>query len=201
MEHNVTVAILAGGRSLRFGGDKALALLWGKPLLAHLLARLEGLAAETLLVTNRPADYARFNLRLVGDVLPERGALGGLYTALYQATYPRVLCLACDMPLVNRALVEHLLTLTAGADVVMPCLNGLWEPMHAVWSRACLRPVYTALERGDRRMVSCLSAVRVRAVAEAELDRFDPDHRSFMNVNTPDQLEVVARILTDNPEV
>ena len=195
MNGALTLAILAGGNSQRFGEDKALARLDGKPLLGHILGRLEGLAAETLVVTNRPADYAQFNQRLVGDVLPGRGALGGLHAALYHATQPWVVCLACDMPLVSRALVEYLLTLRAGVDVVMPRLNGLWEPMHAVWSRGCVGAAQAALERGERRMVSCLPGLKVRAVIEAEIDPIDPEHLSFVNVNTPGQLVEMTRRL------
>ena len=195
MGTEITLAILAGGESLRFGGDKALAQLGGRSLLTHLLTRLEGIAAETLIVTNRPEAYAQFNQRLVGDLLPRRGALGGLYTALHYATCPWVLCLACDMPLVNRALVEYMLTLRADVDAVVPRLNGQAEPLHALWSCACLEPIRAALERGDRRVVSFLGAVRVRAVTEAEIDVIDPEHLSFLNINTTDQLEEVSKRL------
>lgn len=193
MGSELTLAILAGGEGRRFGGDKALAELWGQPLLSHLLDRLAGLSAETLIVTNRPADYAQFNQRLVGDLLPGRGVLGGLYTALHYAACPWVLCLACDMPLVNRTLLEYLLTLRDGVDAVLPRLNGRAEPLHAAWSRACLEPVRAALERGDRRAISFLPAVRVRYVDEAEIDAVDPAHLSFLNINTLDQLEEVAK--------
>jgi molybdopterin-guanine dinucleotide biosynthesis protein A len=195
MSGALSLAVLAGGNSTRFGEDKALARLHGKPLLAHVLERTAGLADETFIVTNRPAAYAQFSHRLVGDVLPGYGALGGVYTALYQAAYPWVLCLACDMPLVNRSLVAYLLTLTEGVDVVMPCVNGLWEPMHAVWSRGCLAPIYRALERGDRRVVSFFPAVRVRQVTQAEVEAYDPEHLSFLNVNTPGQLAEIAQRL------
>jgi molybdopterin-guanine dinucleotide biosynthesis protein A len=195
MSGALSLAILAGGKSTRFGEDKALAQLLGKPLLAHVLERTAGLADETFIVTNRPVAYAQFGQRLVGDVLPGYGALGGVYTALHQAACPWVLCLACDMPLVNRSLVAYLLTLTEGVDVVMPCVNGLWEPMHAVWSRACVAPIYAALERGDRRVVSFFPAVRVRQVTQAEVETYDPEHLSFLNVNTPGQLAEIAQRL------
>jgi molybdenum cofactor guanylyltransferase len=193
----VTLALLAGGQSLRFGGDKALAQLQGRPLLSYPLARLAGVGVETLIVTNRPAAYAQFNQRLVGDLLPGCGVLGGLYTALHYAAGPWVLCLACDMPLVNRSLVEYMLTLRAGVDAVLPRLNGQAEPLHALWARTCLEPIRAALERGDRRVISFLPAVRVRYVSEAEIDSIDPEHLSFLNVNTPDQLADIAQRLRE----
>jgi molybdenum cofactor guanylyltransferase len=193
MTRPLTVAILAGGNSRRFGHDKGLAALHGRPMVAHVLDRVAGLGSETLVVTNRPEDYNQFGQPLVRDVLPGRGVLGGLYTALHHASQPWVLCLACDMPLVNRALLEYLWTLTADADAVVPCLGGQAEPLHALWSRACLGPIREALERGDRRLISFFPAIRVRAVAEPEIDNFDPEHAGFLNANTPAELAAIAQ--------
>ena len=193
----LSLAILAGGNSQRFGQDKALVLLEGQPLLGHVLERTAGLAAETFLVTNRPEAYARFGQRMVGDLSPGSGVLGGLYTALHYAAQPWVLALACDMPLVNRALLEYMFTLTGEGEVVVPSLEGQPEPLHALWSKACLEPARAALARGDRRMVSFFSEMRVRAVSRAEVETFDPEHLSFLNVNTPAQLAEVVRRLAD----
>jgi molybdopterin-guanine dinucleotide biosynthesis protein A len=193
----LSLAILAGGNSQRFGEDKALALLHGQPLLAHIVERTAGLAAETFIVTNRPEAYARFGLRLVGDLRPGQGALGGLHTALYYAAQPWLLALACDMPLINRALLEHMLTLTDGVEAVVPSLDGRPEPLHALWSKACLAPVQAALKRGDRRVVSFFPAIRVRTVTLTEIEIFDPEHLSFLNVNTPAQLAEISQHLAD----
>jgi molybdopterin-guanine dinucleotide biosynthesis protein A len=190
-----SLAILAGGNSQRFGEDKALARLHGRPLLAHVLERTAGLAAETFIVANRPAAYAEFNLRLVSDLLPGYGVLGGLYTALHHAAQPWLLALACDMPLVNRALLEYMLTLTSGVEAVVPSWDGWAEPLHALWSKACLAPMRAALDRGDRRVASFFPAVRVRLVTQAEVETFDPEHLSFLNVNTPAQLAEIAQRL------
>jgi molybdenum cofactor guanylyltransferase len=191
----LSLAILAGGNSQRFGEDKALAPLQGRPLLAHILERAAGLAAETFIVTNRPAAYASFGQRLVSDLVPGYGVLGGLYTALHYAAQPWLFALACDMPLVNRALLEYMLTLIGEVEAVVPILAGRPEPLPALWSKACLAPIRAALERGERRMVSFLSEVRVQPVTQAEVERFDPEHLSFLNVNTPGQLDEIAQRL------
>ncbi len=195
MNGGLSLAILAGGNSQRFGEDKALVQLHGKPLLAHVLERTAGLAVETFIVTNRPRAYEQFNQRLVGDLLPGTGVLGGLYTALYYAAQAWLLALACDMPLVNRELLAYMLTLTGDVEVVVPVVHNLPEPLHALWSKACLGPVREALDRGNRRVASIFPAVRVREVSQAEVEAFDPEHLSFLNINTPDQLAEVARRL------
>ncbi len=193
MSNALSLAILAGGKSQRFGEDKALAQLHGRPLLAHVLERTAGLADETFIVTNRPAAFAQFGQRLVGDLVPGVGALGGVYTALHYAAQPWLLILACDLPLVNRALLEYMLTLTEGVDGVVPYLAGWPEPLHALWSKACLAPVREALARGERRVISVFPELRLRQVTQAEIEIYDPKHLSFLNVNTAEQLKEISR--------
>ena len=176
------------------GTDKSFVRVLGRPLIEDILAQVSGLGAETLLVTNRPDDYRYLGLPLFNDVLPDKGALGGIYTALYHARQPHTLCIACDMPFVVRPLLDHLLALTPEGDVIMPRLNGEAEPFRAVYARACLDPIRTALDAGQMRIISFFPAVRVRFVDEPEIDRFDPHHLSFFNVNTPADLEQARRL-------
>jgi molybdopterin-guanine dinucleotide biosynthesis protein A len=192
----VSVAILAGGKSSRMGTDKAFVRVLGRPLIEDILAQVEGLGQETLIVTNRPDDYRYLGVPLFTDVLPDKGALGGLYTALHSSSQPHTLCVACDMPFVVRPLLDYLLALAPQGDVVMPRLNGEAEPFRAVYSRACLGPMRAALDAGRLRVISFFPEVRVRFVDEAEIDRFDPRHLSFFNVNTPEDLEQARRLAT-----
>jgi molybdopterin-guanine dinucleotide biosynthesis protein A len=191
---SLTVAILAGGRSSRMGTDKSFVRVLGRPLIEHVLDQLAGLGEETLIVTNRPEEYAYLGRPLFGDVLPDKGALGGLYSALHAASQPRVLVAACDMPFAVRPLLEHLIALSAEADAVVPRLGGEAEPFRGVYSRACLGPIREALDAGRMRVISFFPQVRVRFVDEAEIERFDPRRLSFFNVNTPEDLEQARRL-------
>jgi molybdenum cofactor guanylyltransferase len=191
----LTVAIQAGGQSRRMGRDKGLVLLDGRPLVRHLLDRVADLGDEILVTTNRPEDYAFLGVQLASDESPGAGALSGLRTALRAAHGDKVLVLACDMPFVDRSLITHLIGLASRADVVVPRLAGEYEPMHAVYDRGCLPEIEASLEAGDMRMISFFPRVRVLAVEDAELDRFDPDRRSFFNVNTPEELAQAERLL------
>ncbi len=196
----LTVAILAGGQSARMGTDKAFVRVLGRPLIEDLLAQLGGLGAETLIITNRPDDYAYLGVPLFGDLLPGKGALGGLYSAVACATQPHVLCVACDMPFVVPPLLDHLISLMPEGDAIVPRLAGEAEPFRAIYSRACLPAMRAALEAGKMRVISFFPAVRVRWVDEAELDRFDPQHLSFFNVNTPADLETARRLAGAPPQ-
>ncbi len=200
----LTVALLAGGKSSRMGTDKSFVRVLGRPLIEDILAQVKGLGMETLIVTNCPDDYRYLGLPLFGDVLPDKGALGGIYTALHSATQPHVFCFACDMPFIIRPLLDYLVSLIpdANADVMMPRL-GLGaavesEPFRALYSRACLGPIRAALDAGKMRVISFFPAVRVRFVDEPEIDRFDPAHLSFFNVNTPEDLEQARQLATRN---
>lgn len=191
----VSVAILAGGRSTRMGFNKALADLGGRPVIESIIAQLRPLADEVFIVSDQAKLYAPFGVPCRPDVWPGLGALGGLYAALHYATSPHVLCTACDMPFLAPALMPFLLSLRHTAEVVMPRLHGEAEPLRAVYHRDCLAPVGAALQAGQRRLVAFLPQVRVRWVETAELLARDPDLRSFINLNTPADLDTARKLL------
>lgn len=190
-----TVAVQAGGRSKRMGQDKALLPLGGRPLIEHVLRQVEGLAGEVLITTNRPADFEYLGVPLVSDRLPGAGALHGLLTALEAASGRQVLVVGCDMPFLSRPLLKHMLEMDPGGRVVIPRRNGEFEPLHAVYPRACREAVISSLDAGESRMISFLPSVDCLIVEQEVLDRFDPEGRSFFNVNTPADLARAERML------
>jgi molybdopterin-guanine dinucleotide biosynthesis protein A len=191
----ISVAIQAGGKSRRMGQDKALVPLGGKPLIQHVVDRVMGLGEELFITTNRPERYTFLGLRLVEDEVPGSGALGGLHTALKAARGDRVLVLACDMPFISRRILEHILSLSNQADVVIPCHGGEYEPLHAVYARRCLSAVEAVLASGDQRIVLLFDQVEVLPVLDQALAELDPQGLSFFNVNTPQDLERAEQIL------
>jgi molybdopterin-guanine dinucleotide biosynthesis protein A len=194
----ITTAIQAGGSSSRMGRDKAFVELNGTPLIEHVIRRIANLGDEILIVTNRLQAYSHLGIRTVPDAVPEAGALVGLYSALYAAQGDTVLVVACDMPFLNRALLEHQLQLASRADVVVPLHQNLYEPLHAVYvRRACLPALEESLQAGEERVVSFYPRVRVLPVDEAVLDRWDPSGLSFFNVNTPQDLARAERLIAD----
>ncbi len=188
MPDPITVAVLAGGRSSRMGVDKSFVPLLGKTLIDHVLERARPLGAQTILITNRPQDYAHLGLPMFRDVIPDKGSLGGLYTAVTYSPTEHTLCVACDMPFLNRALLEHLISLREGFDVIVPRINGFPEALHAVYSKACLGPMREKIEQDRLKAIGFYGKVRVRFVEEAEVRRYDPGLRSFVNINTPQEL-------------
>ncbi len=189
--HSFSVAIIAGGKSSRMGTDKSFVQLAGRSLIAHIIERVLPLGqAETFLITNKPKSYAHLGLPMHSDVLPEKGSLGGIYTAIYHSQQSYTLCVACDMPFANSELLRYLVDLRKddSFDVIVPRVESYPEGLHALYSRACLDPIRKRLEADQLKVIGFYADVRVRYVDEAEWQRFDPQGLSFRNINTPDEL-------------
>jgi molybdopterin-guanine dinucleotide biosynthesis protein A len=198
---SVTGAILAGGRSRRMGSNKALLPFGGRRLIEHVLDVLRPLFPEVLIASNEIAPYAELGVPVHADPLPGKGPLGGIYTALASSSHPRTFCLACDMPLVNPAVVAHLCRLAPDFDVVVPHSAKGYEPLHAVYSQSCL-PHLEAMLREDRlRVDELFGAVRVCRVEIEDLRPLDPLLVSFLNLNTPEELVAAAAIFQERGKI
>lgn len=186
----LTIVIQAGGQSSRMGQDKALMPFLEQPLIARQADRLAGLADELLVTTNNLENYTFLGLPLVPDVMPGMGALGGLFTALFAAREPLVAVLACDMPFIQADLLEvqRDILLREQVDIVVPRSPEGLEPLHSIYRRStCLPAVQAALAAGERKVISWFSRVKLRVMEPEEVARYDPDFRSFVNVNSPEE--------------
>jgi molybdopterin-guanine dinucleotide biosynthesis protein A len=194
-ESAVTGAVMAGGKSRRFGQDKAQLSLNGETLLARTLQTLSRVT-DDLVVVGPPERRQEAGLaRVVSDEYPDSGPLGGIYTALRASSAAAVLVVACDMPFLSEDLLRHLLTLREDFDVVLPRVDGHGEQLHAIYAAACCEPMKRHLDAGDYKIDRVFAEVRVRTVAEDELRRYDPGLRSFWNVNTPEDWERAQTLL------
>jgi molybdopterin-guanine dinucleotide biosynthesis protein A len=188
----ISVAIQAGGESRRMGQDKALMPFLGMTLLERVMKRVSSLGDELFITTNNPEDYQDFGVPLFGDVQPGVGALGGLLTALSSARNPFLIVVACDMPFANPELLALALERlqTQSADVVIPHSKKGYEPFHAAYRLAsCLPAVQSALESGERKLISWFPKVKVLSIDELEIRKHDPQQVAFWNVNTEDDLK------------
>ena len=188
----VSAIVLAGGLSRRLGRDKALEPFGGEPLISRVIGRLATLTDETVVVVNSEARAAELPLptgaKTAVDIYPDSGSLGGIFTGLTAASNEWGFVVACDMPFLNTALIEHILSLRQGQDAVVPTLDGYPEPTHSAYSKACLPHIERRLEAGQLRIARFFDDVRVRYVQDDEVDALDAERLSFFNVNTPDDL-------------
>lgn len=187
----LTLALQAGGQSRRMGQEKGLMPFRGITLIERVLQRLSPLADEILITTNQPEKYAFLGLPMVKDVLPGRGSIGGLLTALTCATHSFVAVAACDMPFANLPLFRHQLELLQNhsAEAVVPLLPGGYEPLHAVYRRdPCLQAVTLAIQSDQWRLTGWIPSVNILSLSAADCAPYDPSGLAFRNVNTPQEL-------------
>ena len=192
-----SLAIIAGGQSRRMGRDKAFVHLAGKPLIEHVITRSADLGqAETILITNKPAQFAHLGLPMYRDILPNKGSLGGIYTALVQAQSPDVLVLACDMPFVSTDLLRYMADqIRAKTDIVVPRVDGYPQGLHAIYKKTCIAPIENQLAADRLKIIRFYDQMRVRYLDETEYAPFDPLGRCFANLNTPAELAEAERLL------
>ncbi len=196
LPETVTGVILAGGKASRLGGvDKAALDIDGRPVIERVISALSTVAGSLIVVANDDRfDHDR-RVTVIRDPEPHAGVLPALLAALSATTTPLAVVVACDMPFLHPGLIAHQVELVADADAVVPVVDGRPEPMHAVYRAApCSSTIRGALARDQRRMIAFLDDVRTVRVDEATLRLYDPELRSFFNVNTPDDLEAARRL-------
>ena len=197
---NVTGVVLAGGRSRRLGRDKAVELVGGEPLISRVIGRMSEVANEIVVVVNGSERASQLplpqNAMVVVDAYPDKGSLGGIFSGLKAGREDWAIVVACDMPFVNVALLRHILEQADECDAVVPILDGRPEPIHAAYSKACLPAIEKKILADDLKIAGFFDDVRVKYVAQDDVDRLDPDHLSFFNINTEQDLERAAELVS-----
>jgi len=196
----ISSIILAGGKSSRFGHDKVFKTVGDRYLLDLVIDRVAPLSQETILVTASENALVKSNkypgLKMVTDVYPGKGPLGGVYTGLLNSRSFFNLVVASDMPFLNAALLRYMMQVSTDFDLVVPRVGKLVEPLHAVYTKNCLEPLERLLQRNELSVRRLFPMVRTRYVEADEIEPFDPEHLSFFNINTKADLlkaEEIAR--------
>jgi molybdopterin-guanine dinucleotide biosynthesis protein A len=200
----LSAAVLAGGKSSRMGTDKAMLPLvpQGPTLIELVLERLEGVSDDLTIVANDDR-LTHLGARLVPDLYPGTGALGGIHAALMHARHEHCLVVACDMPFLNPLLLQAMARESRDYDVLVPLLpgksrqraNGLvYQTLHAIYGQSCAPAIGDRLEQEKYQVIGFFDAVRVRPVEPDTIRRWDPELRSFFNANTPEALAAASEI-------
>jgi len=144
----------------------------GRPLIKHVIDRL---------------------VRLVPDLRPGRGALGGLHTALASASHPLVAVVACDMPFASLEIFQYACQVIeeSGADVAIPTTGDGLEPLHAIYRKqTCLPLVEVAMDADQWKLISWFDQAKVKILNPDEITRLDPSGLAFWNLNTPEEFKL-----------
>jgi molybdopterin-guanine dinucleotide biosynthesis protein A len=183
----LAAVILAGGRSSRMGRSKALLPFGGEPLIVHVVARLQSLFDEIVVVAAPGQDLPTLPATVVQDAVAHQGPVGGLCYGLSAISGQAAFVAACDSAFLDTRLISHLVSQLPGHDVVVPKWDGRAQPLHAVYRKGVLPLLEAQLARGELRPVSLYDRVRTRWVSEDDVRAFDPEGWSFFNMNTPEE--------------
>jgi len=192
----VTGVLLAGGRASRMGGrDKAFAAVDGEAIAVRTVRLFRTLFPQVLVATNKPDRFRALEVETVADTFADCGPLAGIHAAMRRAVHPWIFVAACDMPGLDADVIRFLVARIGDADAVVPRWDRDIEPLHAIYAKACLAPMRATLESGRRQIAAFFPSVRVAIVEPEEARRYDPAGRSFLNVNTPEQMSAAEREL------
>ena len=184
----ITGVVLSGGKSLRMGENKAFIKIDGTPMIDRICALFQTFLKETIIVTNQREPYLYLKAKVFEDLIPDTGALGGLYTGLFYSSFPYSFVVACDMPYLNVQLITYLINQIERVDAVVPQTDDGLQPLHAVYSKSCIEAIQQTLQEGKKRITDFFPLIRVKTVKTHDLLPFDPQLESFINLNRPDDV-------------
>ncbi|MBN1841560.1 MAG: molybdenum cofactor guanylyltransferase [Deltaproteobacteria bacterium] len=200
MRYPCSGVILSGGLNSRMGGqNKAFLSVGHQRILDRLFNTFDGLFEEVLLVTNDPLQYLSWDALIVSDLFPVRSSLTGIHAGLFHASAPHIFVTACDTPFLSRPLIKRLLEeIEPKWDVIIPVTAEGRQPLCAIYSKRCMKPIDDQLENQDPKIIRFFPKVKVKAVSDAQIRAADPDLLSFFNINTPDELAIAEKIFAES---
>jgi molybdopterin-guanine dinucleotide biosynthesis protein A len=184
----ITGIILCGGKSSRMGENKAFIQIDGIPIIQRTYLLFKTLFSEIIIVTNETESFMNFEAKIHRDLIPDRGALGGLYSGIFYASSPHAFCVACDMPFLKGPVIQYILNQIEDQDVIVPKTKDGLQPLHAIYSKNCLGPIRTTMDQAKYKITDFYPRVNVKMIEENEFRSLDPTMESFINVNTPAEL-------------
>ncbi len=181
--------ILAGGENRRFLYHKGLVEIEGKKLIEITSSLLKKYFHKVWLSTNSPEKYFYLGLPMIGDILHFRGPLTGIFSVLACAGVPEVFVTACDMPFISDKIINLINSSYKGQDAVIPVFGGKPQPLIGVYSHKIKDLMEERIRYNRRAMRDLLQDIDVYYVPEQDILKVDPEGRSFVNINTREDLQ------------
>ena len=197
MTPELTGVVLAGGKSRRFGSNKALADWNGIALVEAVTKSLLRILPKVMVVTKEKESLEFMesgSVQIVQDLFHEDHPLGGLYTGLKRLDTRHAFVCACDMPFVQPKLIEALWEARADYDAVIPVWQGKRQTLCGVYSMGCSGTIRSSIDQKTFEIKALFDGLRTRFYLEEEIKSVDPEGLSFLDIDTREDYERVKRL-------
>ncbi len=193
-------AILSGGENRRIPVVKGFLEVDGKTIIGRELEILARVFGKVVISTNTPESYFHLGVPLIGDIVPEKGPIAGILSALAATGEDSIFVVACDMPFISEELIRYV----AGvyneggkrrgqkAEAVIPVFDGKTEPLFGVYSESVIRAIEASILTGKKGLIALLDSLHVRYISDEEVRAIDPKGESFININTMKDYERIG---------
>ena len=193
------VMILAGGDSKRLGQPKALLDFNGESLIELMVKKLGGYFDDVLLVTDRRELYQNLSVQITGDMFLHqvKSPLRGIHAGLKFSALPYQFVIACDMPFINMGLVNYMAQFINDYEAVIPFIGGHFQPLHSFYHRSIIGVIEKQLQAGNYKITDFYQMIKHRKIYEDEVNHFDPDHSTFININTAEDYRAASKLIAE----
>lgn len=183
MKSNIPAVILAGGKSIRFSGANKAFLTFGKKRIVDLMLDvLKDIFPKVMIITNKPSDFSEFkDVLVIKDIMKNCGPLGGIYTGLKNINTRSAFFIACDMPCVNKKIIEKILKISQKEKGIstVPFTGKGFEPLFAVYNREIMSGLKKAIKKKEFSIIKTVKKFPHRGV---KLNK--KEIRLLANINT-----------------
>jgi molybdopterin-guanine dinucleotide biosynthesis protein A len=182
--------ILAGGENRRIPFIKAFLQIEGRSIIESNVELLKGIFDRVIISTNDPEIYFYLDVLLVGDITEERGPMTGILSALSLPGVSEVFVTACDMPFINGILIRYFADRwEGGLEALIPVFDSKPQPLFGIYSKKIAGFMEESIKKGERSLTGFLEGRNVLYIEEGKVRNVDPEGRSFVNINTIDDLK------------
>ncbi|MDV4150596.1 molybdenum cofactor guanylyltransferase [Clostridium sp. AL.422] len=185
---NKTLAILAGGKSSRMNyNNKALLIYKDKTFIENIINSGKEFD-EIIIIANNMEDYKNLDLKVYSDIYKGNGPLSGIHSALKNSRNHKVLCIACDMPLISKKTLNMIGSIDGDYEVLVPRINDKLQPMCAIYSKSLIPKIEKALINDENKLQRFILSTNYK-VLENKLSVND-----FSNINTEREYKLLEEI-------
>jgi len=193
-QRQISCIILAGGKNARMGREKAYLRIGERTIIEEQSDTLGRIFDEIIIVANSQNYFKNIDAKVVTDIIPDSGPLGGLYSGLAVSSNIHSFLIACDMPFINLELIDYMIKQIGENDIVIPLSSKGIETLFAVYSLNCLETIRRQIEFRNLKLLDILNFFKVRYISQEEVEKFDPKEFSFFNVNSQKDYEEALKI-------